>query len=319
MKRTLLIAGAVAAALTLSPSPVQAGQGTGSSILTVSTTVIAPDRITDLTITGTDYLVPPHATGVDVFGGVYVFFGWVADPARFGPSIRNSENNDGTFGVSYAYPGNGGDGDTRDDGSGTMRLVSFTPGGESGEATDFHMDDNGNWSTTLRIYGSTFTTTSLATGETTSYDCTVVQCGIFTIGAHGKASATNERFVPIAFDAAVGVGVPQVVEPTAAPTTPPPAPTAAPTTPVPTAAPTTAAAVTTTAPPSTSAAATTTTAFAASAAGPDTTTGPGGTVESVASTGSSPAVPIAIGVAVVAAVGGTTLWRRRRRTTTRPV
>ena len=174
-------------------------QGAGNPVLTVGPTTLPADRVSEVTVTGTDYLVPPHAPGVDVFGGVYVFFGWVSDPNRFGPSIRSSTSNDGNYGVTYAYPGDGGDPGTRDDGTGSMRLVSFTAGGESGQATDFHMDDHGNWTTTLHIYGSTFTTTNPSTGETRSYDCQQVQCGVMTMGAHGNASATNEKFTPLNF------------------------------------------------------------------------------------------------------------------------
>ncbi|MGE3621297.1 MAG: hypothetical protein AB7L84_12630 [Acidimicrobiia bacterium] len=199
-----------------------AGQGGGNPVLQVSVTTAAADRVTDVTVTGLDYLVPPHAPGTPVFGGVYVFFGWVANPAAFGPSIKNSTSNDGTFGVTYAYPGSGGDPGTRDPGNGTMRLVSFTPNGESGEATDYHMDDQGNWTTQLRIYGSTFTYVYPVTGEQRTVDCRQVQCGVFTIGAHGKTSATNEKFTPISF---AGPAAPVTIPPPV-PSTPAPAPVA---------------------------------------------------------------------------------------------
>lgn len=199
--RRIAVLAATLLALTVLATPAAAGQGSGNPKLSVSPGTASPDRVTEITVTGTDYLVPPHAPGIDVFGGVYVFFGWVADPGNFGPSIRNSHDNDGTFGVSYLYPGGGGDAETRDDGSGAIRLISFTTGGESGNATDFHMDDDGNWKTTIRIFGSTFTSTNPATGETTTTDCRQVQCGVFTIGAHGKASATNEKFAPVKFSA----------------------------------------------------------------------------------------------------------------------
>jgi LPXTG-motif cell wall-anchored protein len=193
MIRLATACAAVVLAAGLPTAPALAGQGSGDPRLAVSNATLPADRVSTVTVTGAGYLVPPHAPGVDVFGGVYLFFGWVADPDRFGPSVRNSDNNDGTFGVTYAYPGGGGDAGTRDDGSGTMRLISFTAGGESGAATGFHMDEDGDWSTTLRIFGSTFTS------EGRSYDCQDVQCGVFTIGAHGKASATNEKFTPITF------------------------------------------------------------------------------------------------------------------------
>lgn len=218
--RAAVAAALVAGALGLHPTGAEAGQGQGNPSLRVSTPSIPADRVTDVTVTGTDYLVPPHAPGQSVFGGIYVFFGWVANPGRFGPSIRNSTSADGTFAVTYAYPGDGGDPGQRDPGTGVMRLVSFTPGGESGTATAFHMDDHGNWSVRVRIYGSTFTSTNPVTGEERSFDCRKVQCGIFTVGAHGKASATNERFVPLTFTGASKPTPPPATVPPSAPTAP---------------------------------------------------------------------------------------------------
>jgi hypothetical protein len=199
LRRSLLVLAVALAAVGAGIPSAHAGQGSGNPRLTVSSSSLPAGSASLLTVTGTDYLVPPHAAGTDVFGGVYLFFGWVADAGRFGPSIRNSNNNDGTAGVTYAYPGEVGDASQRDDGSGNMRLVSFTAGGESGNATDFHMDDAGNWSATLRVPGAVFHTTNPITGEVRSFDCTEVQCGVFTIGAHGKASATNEKFTPLTF------------------------------------------------------------------------------------------------------------------------
>jgi hypothetical protein len=204
----LAVVAAVAAALLgFGAAPADAGQGSGSSILSVSTSSLPAGQTSTVTVNGSDYLVPPHAPGVDVFGGVYVFFGWVAGGA-WGPSARNSSNNNGSFGYTYSYRGDSGDGSTRDDGSGRVRLVSFTTGGISGSDTPFHMDDNGNWTTTLTIEGSTYTFTDPATGQPKTVNCQQTQCGVFTIGAHGIASATNERFVPIGFAGAPAVAPP---------------------------------------------------------------------------------------------------------------
>lgn len=193
--------GLVAASAVAVAPPVAAGQGTGESILEVSHPSVPADGVVTVTVTGTDYLVPPHAPGNDVFGGVYVFFGWVSDPVRFGPSIRTANSTDGNFGFTYVYPGEGGDASTRDEGDagGLMRLVSFTAGGESGESASTHMDRDGNWSTQMELRGSRFTYTVPGTGESRTVDCQQTQCGIYTIGAHGKTSATNERFVPLTF------------------------------------------------------------------------------------------------------------------------
>lgn len=205
------LAAALAAALVvggstaLVGSPAYAGLGSGRPAMTVSATTVPSDRPTDVTARGTDYLVPPHdCPTADVFGGVYVMFGWVASPTGWGPSARNSQNNAGVFGYSYAYPGDGGDASLRDDGTGRVRLVSFTSGGESGAATSYHMDCNGDWSAPMTVHSPVFQYTVPSTGEVRTVDCRALtsgSCGIFTIGAHGKASATNEVFVPVTFTA----------------------------------------------------------------------------------------------------------------------
>lgn len=176
-----------------------AAQGSGNPTLAVSNATLFSDRPNTITVTGTDYLVPPHAPGTNVFGGVYLFFGWVRPGGSWGPSWKSSTSNDGSFGYTYHYAGDGGDASTRDDGSGTMRLISFTAGGESGNATDFHMDDAGNWSTTLTVRGSKYQYKDPQSGRAVTVDCQAVQCGVYTIGAHGKASRTNEKFVPVSF------------------------------------------------------------------------------------------------------------------------
>jgi hypothetical protein len=151
-----------------------------------------------ITVTGQDYLVPPHAEGTDVFGGVYVFFGWVKPGGTWGPSNRNSHSNKGTFGVTYSYPGEQGDAGTRDGGDGAIRFVSFTDAGLSGDATPYHMDEDGNWTAHVTVPGPTYTYRD-ADGTKQRVDCREVTCGVYTIGAHGKASATNEVFTPIRF------------------------------------------------------------------------------------------------------------------------
>jgi hypothetical protein len=194
-----IIVGGAALELASGTPAASAAQGSGNPVLIVSPNKVSPSGSNTVTITGRDYLVPPHAPGANVFGGVYVFYGWVRPGGKWGPSIRNSNNNDGMFGVTYSYSGDGGDASTRDDGSGIVRLVSFTVGGTSGSSTPYHMDDNGNWTTTLKIPGPTYQWSDPISGAAHAVDCRTVQCGIYTIGAHGKASATNEKFAPITF------------------------------------------------------------------------------------------------------------------------
>jgi hypothetical protein len=199
LRHALVLAAATVVALAAVAPSAHAAQGSGNPILQVSSPTLPATGTSTITVTGLDYLVPPHAPGASVFGGVYVFFGWVRPGGAWGPSIRNSNDNDGNFGVTYTYTGDGGDPGTRDDGGGIMRFVSFTPGGASGSSTPFHMDGNGNWSTTMVVPGSTYTWSDPFTGSVSTVNCRQVQCGVFTIGAHGKASATNERFTPVNF------------------------------------------------------------------------------------------------------------------------
>jgi hypothetical protein len=99
-----------------------------------------------------------------------------------------------------------------------MRLVAFTPGGVSGDSTDFHMDDNGDWTATLAIPSSTYRYEDIK-GVKRVVNCRQVQCGVFTIGAHGKASSTNERFTPIIFTATPTVTTTPTTPPATTPTT----------------------------------------------------------------------------------------------------
>jgi hypothetical protein len=214
---TLLAAGALAmtGAALLSPSAgaapsataQQCGNAQAAPTLTVDRTTLDSAATTTVNITGTSYLLPPHVCGTQVPGGIYVFFGWVQPGGTWGPSHKSPTSTNGLFGYSYSYPGEGGGAETRDDGSGTVRLVSFTNAGESGSATDFHMDGAGNWSTSVVVRGSSYSFRNVVTGAQNTVDCLAVQCGVFTIGAHGNASATNEQFTPINFTVAGGAPV----------------------------------------------------------------------------------------------------------------
>ena len=182
--------------------------------LAVGASTLPATGAATVTVTGTRYLTGRYVCGASKFGGVYVFFGWVQPGGQWGPSWRSATSSAGQFATTYTYPGEGGGGETRDDGSGTLRLVSFTPGGTSGNETPFHMDADGNWSTTLTVAGPVFTWKDLATGASQTVDCRVVQCGIFTMGAHGIASRSNEQFVPVAFAAgSAGTSAPPATTP----------------------------------------------------------------------------------------------------------
>lgn len=202
LTRSLVAAAVATLALGALVAPAGARQpkdGPSNPGLSVSQSTLPANGASTITVTGTDYLVPDHPEGGSVFGGVYVMFGWVQPGGGWGPSYRNSNNNQGTFGTTYTYPGDNGGADTRDDGSGLIRLVAFTPGGVSGAETDYVMDPGGNWSTQITIHGSTYTFKNNVTGVQSNVDCTQFQCGVFTMGAHGKSSRTNELFTPINF------------------------------------------------------------------------------------------------------------------------
>ncbi len=211
----MLLATALSAAVAPSAgaAPTAARQpqcGVNTSVaptLTPSRTTIGENETATVTVTASNFLVPPHVCGTNVFGGVYLFFGWVKPGGQWGPSWRSSTSATGLFGQTYSYPGEGGGAETRDDGTGTVRLISFTQGGESGDSTPFHMDGSGNWSADLIVRGSKYSFVDVVTGQSASVDCMVVQCGVFTIGAHGKASRTNEQFFPINFTDAKGAVV----------------------------------------------------------------------------------------------------------------
>ncbi|WP_201026566.1 hypothetical protein, partial [Priestia megaterium] len=137
-----------------------------------------------MTLSGSGFQYQPNAPG-----GVYVFFGAVSDPA--GGSWSPSQG--GKSGQSFAYASTGG----------SQLLIAFE-GGDSAEAANGMIRPDGTWSAQMTIPGSTFEATSgnphagqSAAGET--IDCTVVQCGIITIGAHGMWNANNESFTPISF------------------------------------------------------------------------------------------------------------------------
>lgn len=189
------------------PSQTQCGNTAANPSISVDRSTIGVDETAVVTVTGRSYLLPPHVCGTDVFGGIYLFFGWVQPGGQWGPSFKSSTSTQGLFGTTYSYPGEGGGAETRDDGTGTVRLISFTAGGESGTSTPFHMDGQGNWQSNLTVRGSTYSFTDLRTGASQRVDCKVVQCGVYTIGAHGKASRTNERFVPINFADASGAPI----------------------------------------------------------------------------------------------------------------
>ncbi|MBM7820776.1 hypothetical protein JOE63_003253 [Cellulosimicrobium cellulans] len=132
------------------------------------------------------------------FGGVYVFFGWVSDPA--GGSWAPSRG--GSTGADYRYVPDSEQADNQ----GFQRFVAF-PGSDTEYAANGGVvAADGTWSTQLVVPGPTFQALDRS-GNAVTVDCREVQCGVITIGAHGVPNANNETFTPVAFtDAPAGGG-----------------------------------------------------------------------------------------------------------------
>lgn len=124
------------------------------------------------------------------FGGVYVVFGWVDDAA--GGSWRPSQG--GHTGSDYDYIP---DAETADN-QGYIRFVSFPGSDTEAAANGGTVAADGTWATELTVPGPTFTAKD-RDGNPREIDCTQVQCGVITIGAHGVVNPSNESFTPVAF------------------------------------------------------------------------------------------------------------------------
>lgn len=207
----LSLGGAVAPAQAVGPGVVTVTVAGDPSKVGVADTS-AP---TKLTVSGSGF--QSIAGG---FGGIYVLFGWNAGPG-WEPSAG------GSTGVSYRYVA-----DDPNAPAGYQLFVPFPGSATEAEGNGGSLNADGTWSAELTIAGPVFTPVdAVDTGET--IDCTQVQCGIMTIGAHGVVNPSNESFTPIAFeDFSAPTPTPEPVaeeEPTEKPTETPvaAAPTAA--------------------------------------------------------------------------------------------
>lgn len=123
-------------------------------------------------------------------GGIYVVFGWVDDAE--GGTWRPSEG--GATGVDYLYAP-----DTEDaQNAGLQRFVAFPGAGTAIAANGGEIAADGTWTTPLTVPSAQFEAVDRA-GAAVPVDCTQVQCGIITFGAHGIKNATNETFTPVTF------------------------------------------------------------------------------------------------------------------------
>ncbi|GAA2660844.1 MULTISPECIES: hypothetical protein [Actinosynnema] len=175
------VAGAVACAVAVG-APVAHAAGR----VELSTSTADPDYATTIDLRGSGFQSVPNA-----HGGVYVLFGWVSDP---GGSWRPSAG--GQVGSTYRYVQ---DSEAKDN-NGFQRFVSFPGSDTASSANGGTVSADGSWSTRLVVPGARFPAVDRA-GNTTQVDCTLVQCGIITIGAHGVVNPNNETFTPITFAA----------------------------------------------------------------------------------------------------------------------
>ena len=324
-RRGVLTAAAVVA-LAVAPLLTASPASAASPTLSLSQATTTGAKAFTVTVSGRGYLVPPHGAGTDVFGGVYVFFGAVKAGA-WGPSAG------GAYGNGYVYPGEQGDASDRSTDGGTTQFVSFTDAGTSGEATTHHMADDGSWSVAVRVpAGPTFDYMDAA-GDFHTVDCRTARCGVFTIGAHGKVSSTNEVYAPIRYTTKVAPGPTSTPKPTKT-TRPTPSPTPEPTrtTASPTSSRTASSAPATAAPPTPSASPTAAATTAPPATPSATATGPSlapvlaptpsatasldaalASVDTPGSGGGAVAAWAVGGVVVLAAVGGAATYLVRRR------
>lgn len=142
---------------------------------------------TDVTVSGSGFQAVPNG-----FGGVYVLFGWVDDPA--GGSWRPSAG--GVVGEDYRYVP---DAESAEN-NGYQRFLAF-PGSQTESSANGVVGADGTWSVTLVIPGAVFESHD-RDGRISEVDCRAVTCGIITIGAHGVKNANNETFTPVSFSAA---------------------------------------------------------------------------------------------------------------------
>jgi hypothetical protein len=142
------------------------------------------DRPTTFTVRGSGF--QSVAGG---FGGVYVAFGWVRDPA--GGGWRPSRG--GITGRDYRYVPDSESGEN----AGYLRFVAFPGSSTAGEAQAV-MSAEGSFAVSLSVPGPTFRAVDRS-GAAVDVDCRRVTCGIVTFGAHGVKNARNETFTPVRF------------------------------------------------------------------------------------------------------------------------
>ncbi|NEG55966.1 hypothetical protein [Bifidobacterium platyrrhinorum] len=172
-----------AASSALVPSAYAAG---ASVAVGVDGGTLNPDGNTAVSLSGSGFQSVKNG-----FGGIYVLFGWVSDPG--GDSWKPSQG--GVTGETYKYVP-----DDENDPAGYDVFVAFPGSSTESAANGGEIAADGTWNATITVPGARFTSTDRS-GNPSDVDCTAVQCGIITIGAHGVANANNETFTPLTFGA----------------------------------------------------------------------------------------------------------------------
>ena len=167
------------------------GSSTGENPYTGATMTVTPawslaDSGQVVNLTGTGY-----ATDLDGSneGGAYVLFGWIDPEAGddWGPGPDDRKESLGQSGITYTYAPDG-------EVAGTFQTMVNYPGNTTGPGLPFIQED-GSWEIEeFPIQSSRFESV-----HGTQIDCYVQQCGVLTIGAHGKANSGVEVFTPVYF------------------------------------------------------------------------------------------------------------------------
>ncbi|MCU1407449.1 MAG: hypothetical protein JWQ43_3752, partial [Glaciihabitans sp.] len=179
-----VLAGLVAVPVALAAQPAYAATGSVTVANASGAPSADPDYATPMTITGNGFQSIQGG-----FGGIYVLFGWVDDPA--GSSWAPTAG--GSAGDSYRYVP---DAESKDN-AGFQRFIAF-PGSDTEDAANAIMGADGSWSVDMVVPGASFESLDRA-GDVSEVNCLEVQCGIITIGAHGVKNGNNETFTPINF------------------------------------------------------------------------------------------------------------------------
>ncbi|PXY21809.1 hypothetical protein BAY59_30750 [Prauserella coralliicola] len=176
-------AAALATLLAAFTAPLTGTASAQGASVSVSPSTADPDYATIVQLRGTGFQ-SVHGG----HGGVYVLFGWVSNPAG---GWQPSQG--GAAGSTYRYVQ---DTESRDN-NGFQRYLAF-PGSDTGSSANGVVNPDGTWQAQLVIPGARFQAVDRS-GNTTQVDCTRVQCGVITIGAHGVVNPANETFTPVRF------------------------------------------------------------------------------------------------------------------------